>query len=207
MTFRKHIYKNAFAFIILFTTITLSNTSKSECQFQNLLKNANFHTIETEQCYRARQLSASELEYCIKTNHIKTIINLRGKKSLKRWWRNESRIARKYNINLINIEYPGAHKTLHPNELRKLLFAFTLEKPLLIHCKLGKDRTGFAAGLYQLEHMDASFDRAIRELSQRSDFYIKTFSPKIPILLKNWHFWRKERNLTIEEALNCYQKH
>ena len=53
-------------------------------------------------------------------------------------------------------------------EVLKLFEAFrTLEKPFLLHCKSGADRSGFAAALYLIAHEGASVAEARRHLSFR----------------------------------------
>jgi protein tyrosine/serine phosphatase len=53
-------------------------------------------------------------------------------------------------------------------EVLKLFEAFrTSEKPFLIHCKSGADRSGFASALYLLAHEGATVAEARRHLSFR----------------------------------------
>ena len=53
-------------------------------------------------------------------------------------------------------------------EVLKLFEAFrTLEKPFLLHCKSGADRSGFAAALYLIAHEGETVAEARRHLSWR----------------------------------------
>lgn len=102
----------------------------------------------------------------LKAKGIHTVINLRGhgKESFHLFAR-ESCAAlglRQVSVALRSRRAPERAEVL------KLLEAFrTCEKPFLIHCKSGADRSGFASALYLLAHEGATVAEARRHLSFR----------------------------------------
>lgn len=95
----------------------------------------------------------------------KTIINLRGA-SMQPQYQLEKTLCAELELDLIDIEMEGG-KAPSKEKLHALLEAFdTAEKPILIHCKSGADRTGLAAALYQLS-IGKSIEDAKRQLSLR----------------------------------------
>jgi hypothetical protein len=97
--------------------------------------------------YRSPRLSAHFLEKTIRERDIKTIINLGGENKKSEWYIKESEICKKNNIKLYDF-------WLHADDLPKLSMLMkildillTSERPLLIHCRAGVDRTGFVSAL------------------------------------------------------------
>ena len=108
----------------------------------------NFHKID-DNAYRSAQLFSYNLPYYLKKYKIKSILNLRGKNPDKKWYQEEERIAKELNVTIINYpisaqKYVDFKKALEIVELLK-----NAQKPILIHCQAGADRTSFASALYQ----------------------------------------------------------
>ena len=81
---------------------------------------------------------------------IKTIINLRGA-SQQPQYLEESEQCRKLGITLVDLPMTAGRKPTRA-EMEDLFAAFdTVERPVLIHCKSGADRTGLAAAAYLLD--------------------------------------------------------
>ncbi|MDG1736528.1 MAG: tyrosine-protein phosphatase [Paracoccaceae bacterium] len=95
----------------------------------------------------------------------KTIINLRGASMLPQY-QLELALCKELNLKLIDIGLEGG--SAPPKEsLLELLDAFeSAEKPLIVHCKSGADRTGLAAALFRLS-VGESVESAKKELSLR----------------------------------------
>ena len=88
-----------------------------------------------------------DLDRWIREKGLKTIINLRGRKEDERWFAREQDLALTHGIALHNFR-------LSPNELPGYLdiifileILMTAERPLLIHCRHGVDRTGLVSAL------------------------------------------------------------
>lgn len=106
----------------------------------------NFYPIVKGKIYRSAQLSGPKLRKIIKKNRIRTIINLKGLKTNKNY-RIESEIANKNNVKLFNFKFT-AHKLPSYTKLDTLIDTLiNAEKPILIHCHRGADRSGMAGAL------------------------------------------------------------
>ena len=97
---------------------------------------------------------------------IKTILNLRGAASQPHYlFEVESCAA--LGLTLVDIKF-SARQAPSKKASRKLLTSFeTIEKPFLIHCKSGADRTGLAAALYLMVVEGQPLDEARKQLSFR----------------------------------------
>ncbi len=130
-----------------------------------LLISCRFYEVDPGRLYRAPQPSAADLEKYINENGIKTVINLRGEGTGNRWYDEEVKVLNKYNVKLVNIGM-SAKRLPHKNDLIKLMDTFeTAEKPMLIHCRAGVDRTGEAAAMYEMMYMNKTKEEALEMLS------------------------------------------
>jgi protein tyrosine/serine phosphatase len=125
----------------------------------------NFHTVQADALYRSAQLSPSFLKLMIKKLNIKTVINLRGINKHKKWWQREDRLLRLLGIKFYNISMSALHLPDKKNLLQLLQIYKDAERPILIHCSAGADRTGEAAALWLLEEQKKNKNIAIQQLS------------------------------------------
>ncbi len=132
-----------------------------------LLISCNFHEVDPGKLYRSNQLTGKQFSKAIEKLGIKTIINLRGESPTKEWYQEESQVAEEYGVELINIKMRASHIPTKEN-LIKLLESFeSAERPILIHCQAGADRTGEATAIYQMEYMGKSKKEALKMLTPR----------------------------------------
>jgi protein tyrosine/serine phosphatase len=132
-------------------------------KFLSLL--GNFYEVEPGKLYRSQQLSAQDLETCVKTYDIKTVINLRGSNPGKRWWIEEKRVLEKNNVTFFNISMNAEQLSTKENLLSLLTIYDTAELPMLVHCKAGADRIGEAVALWLLEKQRKTKEEALKALS------------------------------------------
>jgi uncharacterized protein (TIGR01244 family) len=112
-----------------------------------LAATTNFHAVVAGEVYRSSQPSPQALADIEKRYGIKTIINLRGEGEA-RWYRDEVAQAKALNIEHIDFAM-SANKELTPEKAEMLIALMRdAQKPLLIHCRSGADRTGLASALY-----------------------------------------------------------
>jgi len=121
-------------------------------------------TVVGGKVYRSSQLPGDLLEKFIKDKGIKAIINLRGS-SKDKWYVEESDICKKYGVKLFDIE-------MSPNDLpdfgkltNTLDILLTSEKPILIHCHKGIDRTGLVSALALAIEKDPSLSEVKKQFS------------------------------------------
>lgn len=126
----------------------------------------NFHAVDPGKLYRSAQLLRTwEFEDYVGKNGIKTVINLRGASPSSSWYKTEVAMLKKLGVRQIDIPM-SASRLPHQADLIKLLEAFqTAQRPILIHCLQGADRTGEAAAIYQMLYMGKTKDEALKMLS------------------------------------------
>lgn len=122
----------------------------------------NFHKVD-QNFYRAAQPNRTLLKKFASTGG-KTVLSLRGSTSAPYWYEQEEACAelglRLHNIALSATEPPAVEK------VREFLnFVGTCEKPVLIHCKSGADRTGLATFLYKIVFKSCRAQEAKKSLS------------------------------------------
>lgn len=108
----------------------------------------NFHAVIPATLYRSAQPSADEIEHYRDTYGIRTVLNLRGEHSGKDWY--EAEVATANRLGLTHADfYMSASQELTQERAAELIALLArVEKPVLIHCKAGADRSGLAAALY-----------------------------------------------------------
>jgi hypothetical protein len=147
----------------------------------------NFHVVVEERIYRSAQLSGHKLRKIINKNRIRTIINLKGLKTNKNY-KIESEIANKNNVKLFNFKF-SAHKL--PSYLKLNTLIDTLinaEKPILIHCHRGADRTGMAVALALAIEKGPPLSALKKQFSLR--YGVIRFNSSIgPLLFSQYEKW------------------
>ena len=157
----------------------------------------NFETVAPG-VYRSNQPSATRFADYAEMG-IKTILNLRGALD-EPFYLFEQEACDALGLEIVSIGL-SARKAPRKDRLLKLVDVFeTIERPFLIHCKSGADRTGLAAALYLLQYSDADDDTLRAQLSFRYlhirksstgilDFVLETYLARrqqSPIKLRDW---------------------
>ncbi len=110
----------------------------------------NIDTVEPGRLYRSATLSRHDLDAVIRAAHIRTVVNLRGESLGQSWYEDEIRVTEADHVRLISLPLSAIHEP-SPDLLSALVRTLeTAEKPMLIHCSSGSDRTGLAAAIYDL---------------------------------------------------------
>ena len=109
---------------------------------------------------------------------VKTIINLRGANPGRPWYDAEVSEARRLGIAHLDFRM-SARRVLTSSEADSLIALMKrAEKPMLIHCKAGSDRTGLAAALYLLTVKKPDEAAAEGQLSIRFGHFSLPFLPE-----------------------------
>ncbi len=114
----------------------------------------NFHSLNppnsSPKFYRSAQLTGTELSQSIQENDIQVVVNLRGEKPKKQWYREEIQACQKEGILHYDIKL-SAWKAPSPQNLWRLakILEESKEKKAhtLVHCRRGADRASFASAL------------------------------------------------------------
>lgn len=116
---------------------------------------------------RARQPTISSLEKLLYNDNIRSILNLRGENTGKEWYDNEFRFVQENNLDLLSVGLSTSSFPPKEKLIRILDYFENTEYPLLIHCRAGADRTGFASALYRHVMLDEPIEEAKKSLSMR----------------------------------------
>jgi len=124
----------------------------------------NFHQIDKD-AYRSAQLFSFNMPYYIKKYKIKSILNLRGKKTTKEWYKNEIRISNQFNISHYDFKL-SSKKELTLKQMQDIVKILKkAKKPILIHCEGGADRTSLVSALYLYAVKNKSKSEARKAIS------------------------------------------
>lgn len=108
----------------------------------------NFHTVVAGALYRSAQPTAVDIASYQRSYGIKTIVNLRGENIGSPWYDTEVAKANQLGIAHINFRM-SARRELTQAEAADLIATLEhAEKPVLVHCQAGADRSGLASALY-----------------------------------------------------------
>jgi hypothetical protein len=129
---------------------------------------ANTHTVIDGKVYRTAQLSGAELERFIADKKIRTVINLRGICPETDWYQDECKATAATDISQEDITL-SAKRLPAPAEIRRVVEVLEgADKPVVIHCQRGADRTGLVSTIaVLLLKENATLDEARRQLWPR----------------------------------------
>ena len=114
--------------------------------------------------YRSGQLSTRELNEAIDRYGIRSVLNLRGRGHGRNWYGEEVAACADAGVRHVTITFDIDEAPPRPVVLRFLEAIDTLERPILMHCNRGVDRTGWAAAVVELARGEG-LHRAGEELS------------------------------------------
>jgi len=115
--------------------------------FHRVLFFNNFGIVDPGLVYRSGQPTKSFTQ-TIETYRLKSVLNLRGGSEADPWYASEVRTACRNGVAFYDMPMPATRRPRRRELLALLDLLQRCPYPLLIHCKWGADRTGFASGLY-----------------------------------------------------------
>jgi protein tyrosine phosphatase (PTP) superfamily phosphohydrolase (DUF442 family) len=125
----------------------------------------NFGVVEPGLVYRSAQLDPKTLSRTIRKYGIKTVLNLRGPNPTAAWYRAELESTLESGASQIDIPL-ASDQYLSRYQARTLLQTLeTADRPILIHCQFGAERTGLACALVELLQENGSIEKAAAQFS------------------------------------------
>jgi len=145
-------------------------------------------TVVEGRIYRSAQLSADGLQKIIREKGIRSIINLRGNYGESGWYIKEKEISEKNNVRLYDVML-SAHDLPEYGKLMSILDILSeSERPILIHCRRGSDRTGMVSALALVFEEDPPLSRIKEQFSWR--YGVFPFYRSIgPLLFSEYQKW------------------
>lgn len=145
----------------------------------------NFHEIDSGKFYRSAQLSDDEFEETVKKYGIKTVINLRGSQPGEWWFDAEKRVLDRMSVRFENIGFSTEQVQTKEDWSRYLELIRTAERPILVHCRSGADRTGEATAVYMIDQMGKSRGEALDQVSLKY-LHVTQFHPAKRLFVQNF---------------------
>lgn len=125
----------------------------------------NFHTVIPGELYRSGQPTAQQVARYHDRYGIRTIVNLRGGSEGDPWYDEEVAEARSLGIAYEAFPMSSSRPFSADRAAELIRLLRGAEKPILIHCKAGADRSGLVSALYMAAVAGADPEEAGRQLS------------------------------------------
>ena len=125
----------------------------------------NLHPVVPGEFYRSAQLSPSQLAAYARQFGIRTIVNLRGAHPGQAWYDQEVATAAELGVAHIDFKMSANRELPRARAERLLQILDGAQKPILVHCQGGADRSGLAGALYLAALAKQGEGAAERQLS------------------------------------------
>jgi hypothetical protein len=162
--------------------------------------NHNFGVVQQERVFRAGQMPASALGQTLRERRIKTVLNLRGSNPSERWYRDELSTTREASATHVDIAMSSC---LWMSRVQLQALVKTLdsaERPLLIHCAWGSERTGLASAYAELLRPGGTLEDARAQFSIRYLFARVNDGKVMAEHLDQYENWLRERGIEHQPA-------
>ena len=138
----------------------------------------NFGEVQPGEIYRSGQMPADALTETIRDRGIKTVLNLRGDNPQHPWYRAECAATIASGATLVDIPMSSC-EWMSRLQLRAVIEVLeTYERPILVHCQWGSERTGLVSTFAELLRPGATLDDAKRQISLRY-LYVRVGDGKV----------------------------
>ena len=127
----------------------------------------NFHSVIDGEVYRSAQPTPQQLQAYIKDYGIRSVINLRGEQVGRDWYDAEVEAANASGAKHYSFRMSASQQLSRDRAQELIELMAKAEKPVLIHCQAGADRSGLAAALYMAVIAKAGEQAAERQISFR----------------------------------------
>lgn len=161
--------------------------------FWKLVLTKNFGQIVPGQVYRSAQPTGGHVRRWAQEYGIRTIINLRGESSLP-FYLPEHIAAAESGVRVVDISLSAQSPPPAP-QIRRLIHALeTAERPILIHCRAGADRTGTAAVIAAMALGGEDYDSARKHLTL-NHLHVGVGKVRIQQLLRRYEAYCRTNDL------------
>ncbi len=127
--------------------------------------NGNVGTVQPGAIYRSAQLSADSLEHLIELKKIKTVLNLRGPNPEENWYQKERAAVLQSGATLVDLPLASDYWLTFEQAETILQILDESERPLLIHCQFGSERTGLVSAIAELIRPGGSPENAAAQFT------------------------------------------
>ena len=132
-----------------------------------LLASDNFGTVRPGELYRSGQMSGSSVAARVRDNRIRTVLNLRGSHPESPWYRDERDATLGAGATQVDIPLSSCDWMSRAQARALLTVLETAERPILVHCFHGSERTGMVAAFAELLRPGSDLADAERQFTLR----------------------------------------
>lgn len=158
----------------------------------------NFAVVEPGEVYRSGQMDAKALAAVVRERGIKTVLNLRGAHPEAAWYRAERNAVLSQGATQVDIAL-SSREWMSRVQAAALLDAIDgAERPLLIHCFNGSERTGLVSAYAELLRPDRTLADAEGQFSRRYLFVRMGGGVVMPRHLEAYEAWLASQGLAHE---------
>jgi hypothetical protein len=130
----------------------------------------NFAAVVDGQVYRSAQMGASALARAVRDHRVRTVLNLRGYHPESAWYRDERSTTIGWGATQVDIALSSC-EWMSKAQMKALLDVLgSCDKPVLLHCQHGSERSGLASALAVLLREGSTLGDARAEFSARHLF-------------------------------------
>jgi protein tyrosine phosphatase (PTP) superfamily phosphohydrolase (DUF442 family) len=163
-------------------------------QLRAWLVTGNVHTVIDGEVYRSAQLSPEQLGALSERFGLRSIVNLRGDQQERSWYPAERQAAAARDLDFHSLRLSG-RRLPSPDNLASLLeLLSSAERPTLVHCLRGTDRSGLASALARLLAGD-DLATARREFSIHHGYLAAVSPSDLREVLDLYEAWLEEHGL------------
>ena len=135
--------------------------------FVVVLSGPNFRTVLPGRVYRSGQLSQARLESYARRHNVRTVVNLRGCCPTAGWYRNESDATSRLDLSQEDLSFSATRMPSRTAVSELIEVLDRSERPLLLHCHQGADRTGLASAVVLILE-GVPLDQSLQQLGPAS---------------------------------------
>lgn len=155
----------------------------------------NFGVVDPGQVYRSGQMRAKSLALAVRDHRIKTVLNLRGSHPESSWYREERAATLEAGATQIDLPLSSC-EWLSRAQARALLEVFeTAERPILVHCFHGSERTGMVSAFLELLRPGSTLTDAEGQFTLRHMYFGLGDGVVTRQHLELYESWLREKSL------------
>lgn len=117
---------------------------------------------------------------------IKTVVSLRGGPEHTEWYQSQVEVLKKNKVDFQVVWWTAEHFPPKDELIKYEEILANAEYPILVHCRVGSDRTGTATAIYAIEKMGMAKDEAIRKYLSFNFWHVQMFKPAMAEFVRRY---------------------